>query len=187
MKQSIIVSFLIMIVISALYRIMPNRPMGFAPQIAMGLFSGALFIKDKKWAFAIPLMSMLVSDCLFQVLYQNGLTTIWGFYEGQWLNYLLFAGITCFGFFIKSTKITTLIITVLAAPTTYFLLSNFYVWITNSGLGLNRSMNMKGLLLTYWDALPFYYNSLAATITFSALLFGTYFLWQNKIAQKQMA
>ncbi|MEK7200262.1 MAG: DUF6580 family putative transport protein, partial [Bacteroidota bacterium] len=99
-NRPLIISLVLMVLVSALYRILPDRPMGFAPQIAMGLFSGALFVKNKKWAFILPLVSMFLSDLLYQVLYNNGLTAIRGFYDGQWINYLLFAGMTCFGFLI---------------------------------------------------------------------------------------
>ena len=40
-----------MIAITSVYRILPNRPYGFAPQIALALFGGAFFVQNKKWAF----------------------------------------------------------------------------------------------------------------------------------------
>lgn len=186
-NKSLVISLVLMVLVSALYRILPNRPMGFAPQIAIGLFSGALFIKDKKWAFALPLLSMFISDLLYQFLYTNGLTNIQGFYDGQWVNYLLFAGVTCFGFLIRKNKISSVIIAALAAPTTYFLISNFLVWVSDRGFGLNRPKTFNGLLLTYNDALPFYRNSLIATVVFSAVLFGTYYVAKNFFAKKQLA
>jgi hypothetical protein len=174
-----------MVLISALYRIMPNRPYGFAPQIAMGLFSGALFVKDKKWAFALPLLSLFISDLLYQVLYTYGLSPIYGFYGGQWVNYLLFGGITCFGFLIKKNKIGNVIAASLAAPTTYFLISNFLVWVTDFGYGLGRPKTFNGLLLTYGDALPFFKYSVMATVVFSAMLFGTYYFAKDWFVKKQ--
>ena len=176
-----------MVLVTALYRVLPNRPWGFAPQIAIGLFSGSLFVNDKKWAFALPLLSMFISDLLYQVLYINGLTIIMGFYDGQWVNYLLFAGLTCFGFLIKKSKISNVVIAALAAPTTYFLISNFLVWASDRGFGLNRPKTFTGLLLTYGDGLPFYKNSLLATVVFSAVLFGTYYLAKNSFSKKQLA
>jgi hypothetical protein len=110
-----------------------------------------------------------------------------GFYDGQWINYLLFAGLTCFGFLIRKNRISNVVVAALAAPTTYFLVSNFLVWASNRGFGLNRPKTFSGLLLTYSDALPFYLNSLMATVIFSALLFGTYYLAQNWFAKKQLA
>src|SRR5690349_690322 len=87
MKKSVLLAFSLLILASSLYRVWPDRPFGFAPQWAMALFAGAV-IKDKKWAFLLPLVSMLVSDTLYQILYNNGVSQIWGFYGGQWLNYL---------------------------------------------------------------------------------------------------
>ena len=97
LNKSLLLAFGLMVLSASLYRAWPDRPYGFAPQMAMALFGGAV-IKDKRWAFILPLLSMLLSDLLYQGLYMNGLTPIKGFYTGQWLNYLLIAGITLFGF-----------------------------------------------------------------------------------------
>src|SRR6202008_1394366 len=140
------ISLCLMVLVSALYRIMPNRPWGFAPQWAIALFSGALFVRNKKVAFALPLLSMFISDLLYQVLYLNGLTVIQGFYDGQWFNYLLFTGITCFGFLINKNKIGNVVIAALSAPTAFFLASNFQVWLTPQ-YGLHRPQTFNGLIL----------------------------------------
>jgi hypothetical protein len=66
----------------------------------MALFGGSV-IKDKRWAFALPIFSMFLSDLLYQALYNAGMTTIPGFYAGQFTNYVLFAGITVLGFMIR--------------------------------------------------------------------------------------
>lgn len=186
-NRSLIISLVLMVLVSALYRIMPNRPMGFAPQIAIALFSGALFVKDKKWAFALPIISMFLSDLLYQYLWSRGLTAIRGFYDGQVINYLLFAGITCFGFLLRRLKITNIIIASLAGPTAHFLVSNFLVWYSDRGFGLNRPKTFSGLLLTYSDAIPFYINSILATVVFAALLFGAYYIAVNRNASKELA
>jgi hypothetical protein len=185
-NRPLIISLCLTVLVSALYRVMPNRPWGFAPQIAIGLFSGALFVKDKKWAFVLPLLSMAISDLLYEVLYNYGLSPIKGFYQGQWVNYVLFTGITCFGFLIRKNKIGNVILAALAAPTAFFLLSNFYVWL-NPEFGLHRPQTFNGLLLTYGDALSFYKNSLMGTIVFSAVLFGTYYLAKNYFSKKAVA
>ncbi len=185
-NRSLIISLVIMILVSALYRIMPNRPMGFAPQIAICLFSGALFVQNKKWAFLLPLLSMFISDLIYQGLYMAGLTEIYGFYGGQWVNYLLFGALTAVGFMLSNKKISNIILASLAGPTAYFLVSNFLVWMaTDLGYGLNRPRTFSGLILCYNDALPFYWNSLMGTVVFSAFLFGSYFLANQYFAQKQ--
>src|SRR2546430_491294 len=99
--KQVIISFILLVFIGSVYRILPNRPWGFAPQIAMAIFAGAV-IKDKKLAFLLPLLSMFVSDGLYEILYRNGVGNIRGFYEGQITNYILIGLMTCFGFFIKN-------------------------------------------------------------------------------------
>ena len=173
--RQILGSFLLLIIIASLYRIMPGRPYGFAPQIAMAIFGGAI-IKDKKFAFILPLLSMFVSDALYQLLYINGVGNIPGFYDGQFLNYILFASLTVFGFFIKNFNVKRIAIASLSAPTAYFLVSNFLVWISASPLaGLQRPKTFSGLIMCYGDGLPFYPWSIAATFVFSAILFGSYY------------
>lgn len=169
-------SFILLIVIASLYRIMPGRPLGFSPMIAMAVFGGAV-IKDKKFAFLLPLLAMFFSDALYQLLYINGVGNIPGFYEGQALNYVLFGGLTVFGFFIKNFNIKRIAIASLSAPTAYFLVSNFLVWASSSPLaGLGRPKNFSGLMMCYSDGLPFYPWSVASTFIFSAILFGSFYL-----------
>lgn len=185
-NKSLLVSFVLMIVVSALYRVMPNRPMGFAPQIAISLFSGALFVKDKKWAFLLPIVSLFLSDLLYEALYiySNGATLIKGFYDGQWVMYVLLAGLAGFGFLINTRKLGNVVLAAIAAPTAHFLLSNLFVW-AGTGFGLDRPKTFNGLLLTYGDALPFYKNSVIATLVFSAVLFGVYYLVAGSMTAKK--
>ncbi len=182
-SKSIFVSFILLVVIASLYRIMPGRPWGFAPQIAMAIFGGAI-IRDKKMAFLLPLLSMFISDALFEYLYRfhGGLTA--GFYQGQLTNYILFTLMTFFGFFARNLKPVRIGLAALAAPTTFFLLSNFFVWASRTG-GYQRPMSFEGLLMCYNDGLPFYYGSLGATVFFSVVLFGGYFLFVRS-AQREV-
>lgn len=183
LNKSVLLAFGLLILAASLYRVWPERPFGFAPQWAMAVFAGAV-IKDKKWAFLLPLLSMLVSDTVYQVMYYNGVSQIWGFYEGQWLNYLLFGSLTVFGFMIaKRLTVVNVLSASLAAPSAFFLLSNFTVWI--SGGGYHRPMTGAGLLQCYADGVPFYQMSLLATPVFSAALFGMYFLLNQKAMQVQ--
>jgi len=179
-SRQVVVSFILLIIIASLYRIMPNRPFGFAPQIAMAIFGGAV-IKDKKLSFLLPLLSMFVSDALYELSYRNGIGNTPGFYEGQLTNYILFGVLTVFGFMIKNINIPRIAVASLAAPTAYFLLSNFLIWLSNSpDAGLRRPKTFNGLLMCYADGLPFYPWSVVATVLFSAILFGGYYLMVKK-------
>lgn len=174
--KQVVAGFILLIVVASLYRIMPGRPYGFAPQIAMAIFAGAI-IKDKKFAFLLPLLSMFLSDALYEILFRNGVGNMPGFYDGQITNYILFTSLTLFGFFIKNFNVGRIAIAAIAAPTTYFLVSNFLVWASSSPLaGLGRPKTFDGLMLCFSDGLPFYPWSVAATFIFSAILFGSYYL-----------
>jgi hypothetical protein len=173
-SKNIVWSFVILVIIAALYRIIPGRPFGFAPQWAMAVFAGAV-IRDKKWAFIIPVLSMFISDLLYQLLYMAGLTDMQGFYEGQWQNYLLFTLLVFIGMAIRTVNVLQITIASVAAPTLYFLVSNFLVWASNGTTrGLDRPKTFDGLMLCYADGIPFYRMSILATLVFSAILFGGY-------------
>ena len=180
-------SFLLLIVVASLYRIMPGRPLGFSPLIAMAIFGGAV-IKDKKFAFLLPLLAMFVSDGLYQLLYMNGVGNIPGFYQGQLTNYLLLGSLTAFGFFIKNFNIKKIAIASVSAPTVYFLISNFLVWLSASpDAGWNRPKTFSGLIMCYNDGLPFYPWSVASTFIFSALFFGIFYLVTKPATTKLVA
>jgi hypothetical protein len=178
--KTIIGSFILLVVIASLYRVMPGRPFGFAPQIAMSLFAGSV-IKDRKFAFLLPLLSMFLSDCIYQMLFSSGLTSIAGFYEGQWLNYLLFGVLTVIGFWIRKGNIVHIIGGSLVGATCYFLLSNFIVW-AGGGLDINNlpyPKTVSGLATCYSAGLLFYKMSIYATLFFNGVLFGGYYLFNK--------
>ncbi|HVF82451.1 MAG TPA: DUF6580 family putative transport protein [Flavisolibacter sp.] len=181
LNKSVLLSFGLLILACSLYRVWPERPFGFAPQWAMAVFAGAV-IKEKGWAFLLPLLSMLISDTVYQILYNSGTSEIWGFYKGQWSNYLLFASLTVFGFMIaRRITVARILAASLAAPSAFFLISNFMVWI--GGGGYSRPNTFEGLMMCYTDGVPFYQMSLLATPVFSAVLFGAYFLVNQKQLQ----
>jgi hypothetical protein len=178
-SKNLVVSFILLALIASLYRILPGRPWGFAPQIAMALFAGSV-IRDKKYAFALPLFSMLLSDLLYHALYLAGVGAIPGFYSGQFLNYLMLTSITVLGFFIREKNIPSMAAGFIAGPTAYFLISNFAVWI--GGGGYQRPRTFNGLMMCYADGLPFYQMSLLSTFVFGAILFAAYNMLTRKVS-----
>lgn len=178
-SKNIVWSFILLVIVAALYRIIPGRPFGFAPQWAMAIYAGAV-IKDKKWAFIMPVLSMFVSDLFYQVLYMGGVSELPGFYEGQWQNYLLFTLLVFVGLAIRKLNIFQIVAASVTAPTLYFLVSNFLVWASNGTTrGLNRPRDFNGLMLCYADGIPFYKMSILATLVFSAILFGSFIFARN--------
>ena len=183
--KSIIVSFVLLVIMASLYRIMPGRPLGFAPQIAMALFSGSI-IKDKKYSFLMPLFSMLLSDIIYEVLFSLQLSSIQGFYSGQWINYVLILSITVIGFAVNKSKWFSILAGSVAGVLFYFVASNFAVWI-GGGLGLNNlpyPKTIDGLSACLAAGLPFLKGSLYATLFFSTVFFGSYFLINKYATQK---
>ena len=175
-----------MVLIASLYRLLPGRPLGFAPQIAMALFSGSI-IKNKRYSFLLPILSMLLSDILYEVFFQFKITPIVGFYNGQVENYLLFASVTLIGFLIRKQNWLQIFAGALAGATFYFLLSNCLVWMAG-GLALNNlpyAKSWDGLISCYTAAIPFYIGSLFATVFFSVVLFGGYSIFTKYAVQPQ--
>jgi hypothetical protein len=173
-NKSLIITLIMLIIVAAVYRVIPGRPMGFAPHLSMALFAGAV-IKDKKWAFALPIFSMFISDLLYHTLFSLGLTDMRGFYEGQITNYILFAAMTAIGFLMKRITVMNVIAYSLLVSIAFFLLSNFFVW--QAGSGYARPKTLAGLMQCYTDGIPFFENSIMATLVFSGVLFGAYSLF----------
>jgi hypothetical protein len=186
-EKSTIISFIFLILIASLYRVMPGRPFGFAPQIAMALFAGSV-VNDKKLSFLLPILSLFISDVLYEILYRNGLSSIGGFYHGQLLNYVLFAAITVIGFNIRKENVLDIVAASLVGATAYFIFSNLAVFVFG-GLDINGLPYPKtaiGLVDCYTAALPFYKMSVFATLFFNLVLFGGYYL-VNKFVVKPVA
>lgn len=184
-NKSVFLALALLVVVGSVFRVA-----GFAPQIAMAVF-GAAVIRDKKLAFVLPLISMLLSDVFIEILYKNGYMNYGGFYsgqtffDGQVLNYILLAGLTLVGFWARNLNWTRIAGATLAAPVIYFLLSNLFVWI--GGAGYSRPHTFSGLMLCYEDALPFLRTSIMYTVMFSAILFGGYLLVQRLVHRRQLA
>jgi hypothetical protein len=170
LNRQIILALVIMVATSALYRVMPGRPLGFAPQIAIALFSGSLFASKKQYSFLLPILSMFISDLMYQVLFNYGFTSIQGFYSGQLENYILIAATTVFGYSLQNSNPSKFVLSFLSAPTAYFIVSNFLVWA--QGGGYHHGYTATGLVQTMVDGLPFYPYSVVSTVVFGAILFG---------------
>jgi hypothetical protein len=192
-SKSTLWAVLIMVVTASLYRVWQDRPFGFAPQVAMALFGGAV-IKDKRLAFILPLFSLLISDVLYQVLFSLDLSPIKGFYRGQWANYLLFVALTFFGMLMRKVNLKNVLGFTISGSLLFFILSNLGVWI--GGGGYARPKTFDGLVQCFWDAITFhrdyglikgfYANQLLGDLIFSAIIFGSWYL-VNRVSFKPKA
>ena len=116
---------------------------------------------------------------MIQVLYTQGLFPYNGFYNGQWKNYLILMTATLIGWLLKGRSNASLLTGAVAAPTVFFLMSNFSVW-----MGTTEAVYPKdfsGLMTCYAAGLPFYKNALIATLIFLPGILLTYnYLTRNK-------
>jgi hypothetical protein len=174
-KNQLLLAAILLIVSGAVYRLVPYpvRPFGFAPQLAIAVFGGAI-MKDKKLAFALPLFSMLISDALFEMLFRADIVATPGFYEGQAINYLLIMGMSFIGMAMPKINVKNVAAASLSAPVLFFLLSNFITWAQHGGY--SRPMTGEGLFQAYVDGVPFFAGSLSSTVFFSAMFFGVWSL-----------
>ncbi len=143
---------------------------GFSPVIAIALFSGFI-IKQRDWSFLLPLLALFVSDVIIHLLYKSGAFPYAGFYGGQWKNYLILMSATLIGLWLKGRSNSSLLIGAIAAPTVFFLISNFGVWM---GQHVAYTKDFSGLMTCYAAGLPFYKNALIATVVFLPLILLSY-------------
>src|SRR6185503_2773463 len=113
MKKNFSPQFLIvtiMILVAAFSRLLTNefQIWNFTPIIAMALFSGAE-IRDKRFAFLIPLIAMLITDAFL------------GFYTGVLVVYSALMLITLFGFLLQNrVNVISVILGSLGASVIFF-------------------------------------------------------------------
>lgn len=143
-KQLLIVLF---ILVAAIFRILPHLP-NVTPITAMALFSGVYFT-DKRFAFAIPLITMFLSDLIL------GFSTITPFV------YLAFILVGFIG--INSKKIN--IKTILLSSISFFVITNFGQWL------LYHPKNINGFLECYTLAIPFFRNSLLGDFFYAGVMY----------------
>ncbi len=153
----------VLVLFAAFSRLIPH-PMNFAPVAAIALFAGAYM--GKKYAFIIPAAAMLLSD-LFLGFY-SGIEWVYGSFAviafiGLWLGRRIEnrSGLPKAGFIFGTALVSSVI---------FFITTNFGVWLS----GMMYEMSFKGLVECYVMAIPFFRNSLAGDMFYSAALFGLY-------------
>lgn len=179
LNKSIIWTVVLMVILASIYRALPGRPFGFAPQWAIAIFAGAIFHNQHRGlALFLPLLSMFISDLIYHLLFIFDLGSVPGFYEGQWVNYLLFTGVALLSFFMHKISVRNIARFSFYGPSAYFIVSNFMVWAGGGGWGFPKTFD--GLLKTYEAGLPFYKWSLISTLVFSTVLFTSWYFLMRK-------
>ncbi len=151
-----LLALLVAIFAAAAMRLVPHPP-NFSPIAAMALFSGA-FLPRRALAFVAPFAALVLSDAL-----------LGGFYAGMHFVYLSFALTVLIGWALAGRKSPLMIGgAAVASSMLFFVLTNLGVWLFSGMYPLTAA----GLAACFVAALPFFQNTLAGDLFFTALLFG---------------
>ena len=153
-----------MILFAAILRIVPH-PWNLAPVGAMALFSGAV-VRNRVMAFVFPLLAMLAGDWFV------------GFHILMPVVYASFLISTAIGFWLRERRSAVRVGgVVLLGAIQCFLSTNFGVW----ALLNSYPKTFSGLMACYAAGVPFFWNTLAGDLCYSALLFGGLFLAERLV------
>lgn len=155
-KQLHIAIVVTLVLLGATLRMLPH-PANFAPVAALAIFGGALL--PKRSAVLVPLLIMIISDLIIGV--HSLILVTWGCYALiAWASHVWLT---------KRSAARGVELTVAASIFFYFT-TNFAVWLT-SGM---YAHTFSGLARCFTLALPFFRNTLASDIIYTAALFGIY-------------
>ena len=163
----------LIVVAAVLARFAIFHPVNFSPVYAALLFAGAFLKKrDSVW---FPLLVIGLCDFLLTIgVY--GSTFHWAYM----LNLVAFAAVIPVGWLLRGrTSVGRVLGASLAGPTVFFVVSNLMVW---AG-GLMYPRTAAGLEACFALAIPFYGNTLASGVLFSAILFGGYEYYRRRAGQ----
>jgi len=164
---------IITIFVAAMFRLIPHWP-NFTPVAAIALFGGAYL--GRKWlAFLIPFAALFFSDLII------------GFYSYMPAIYIAFGLTVIIGMLMaRNIKITTVIGASLGSSILFFLVTNFAAWLGNP----LYAQSFAGLMQSYVAGLAFFndggygisffLNELVGTLFYSGLLFGSFYLVQQR-------
>lgn len=170
-------TLILMIALAAAFRLLQSSSVfsimsNVTPIGAIALFGGCYF-SDKRKAYLVPLVTLLVSDILInRIFYFDH----WVFYyEGALWNYGSFALMVLIGQMIKKVTFIQVALGGIAAALVHYLVSDFGVWYASP----YYTQDMSGFLQCYYLALPFLRNMLIGNLVFCTILFGT-FEWMQR-------
>jgi hypothetical protein len=157
------------LVLAALSRLLPhvfpNMAFNFTAVGAGLLFFGS---RRPRWQTVLAVAVMALMDVFLT-------TKVYGyaFHVSAYLVTWAWYGAVCLMGSALLRKVTVLRVVggVLASATSFFLLSNFMVWMGNGNLVMYPH-SVSGLVACYAAALPFYGNDLLSTGIFAAAFFG---------------
>ena len=141
-------------------RLFPHVP-NFTPVGALSLFVGVYLVRPYKWALAIPLGVMFLSDLAIGFYDAKLMAVVYG----SFLFYVLVGSV-----FSKKRNILTGILGSFAGALFFFLSTNLAVWLFAEWY----PKTLEGLLLCYSFAIPFFRYTLLGDLAYTLLFFGAF-------------
>jgi len=156
-------------------RLIPHAP-NFTGSLAAIIF-GSMVLRSWKSLAGIILAYLCADLIINNIMYRHN--------QFEWLSpgvywiFIPFIIIFLLNLFITKKEISPLGIlgSSLSASIIFFLISNFGVWISSK---ITYTHDLGGLLLCYFNALPFFGYELAGTLFYSSALFSVYWLYFYK-------
>ncbi len=159
----------LLITAAALSRVL-MYPDNFSPMIGMAVFAGAV-IKDKKLAFAFPILAMFLSDVIFEV--SGKAQGFWGW--GQLAGYGILALITVLAFRLKKINVFSVAGYSIGSSLLFFFLSNSAFFVFDNPLYHTYTQDLAGYVNCLAGGLPFLRTGIVADLVYSGVLFGAYY------------
>ncbi|HEY4694523.1 MAG TPA: DUF6580 family putative transport protein [Candidatus Nanoarchaeia archaeon] len=162
---------LIFVLIAATLRVVPHAP-NFAPIGAMALFGGAYL--GRKWAIALPLVAMFLSDLFIGFDSLTSRLTVYG----------SFALIGLIGMWLKNHRsFQNVVLAALGSSVLFFVTTNFGVW----AFGTLYPKTAEGLVACFVAAIPFFRNTLMGDLFYTTVFFGGYELVKALVKSRKLA
>ena len=159
-----------MVVVAAASTLIPHPP-NFTPLAAIALFAGANLL-DRRAAFAVTLGTLLLRDAIL------------GFHVLMPFVYACYALNVCLGFWVRmNQKPWRVASATLAGSVIFFIVTNFSVWLVYD----TYPQNAQGLIACYIGGIPYFRNTLASDLLYSAVMFGGFALAQLRMPSLRAA
>jgi hypothetical protein len=155
---------LLIVTAAAILRLLPHPP-NFTPIAAFALFSG-VFFSDRKYALAVPLLVLLVTDLLL------------GWHQTVPFVYGAFLLIVLLGRTLRQQfSILSIAGGGFGGSLLFFFVTNFGSWVT----GTLYPKTWEGLFAAYVAGIPFLLNMILGTLFYCTLFFGVFILLEKTI------
>ena len=167
-KKLLIVGLILMVAVCLIIRLVPH-PANFTPVFALALFAG--FYLPKKWSIILPLAVMLASDLFIGLYDWKLMMVVYGSIAAVFLIGLAFR---------NKRNILTVLTSTMLSSILFFVATNLAVWAFSSWY----AHNLKGLMLCYTLAVPFFKNGLMGDLLFVTIFFGGYETFKLLVGSK---